>query len=132
MCVCFSETLRIFTPLPYMSKVCTQSCELINSDGVALQVQPGDVCIIPLHSVHHDEEYYPQPEDFVPERFAEASGGTKKYKDLGVYFPFGDGPRICLGRFLIFLFQFFLIIFLSISFIFAFCSSFFWRSNYQV
>ncbi|XP_037820699.1 probable cytochrome P450 28d1 isoform X2 [Lucilia sericata] len=94
---CLAETLRIFTPLPYMAKVCTQPCELLNNDGVSLQLQPGDVCLIPLHSLHHDEEYYPQPEVFVPERFDEENGGTKKYKDMGVYLPFGDGPRICIG-----------------------------------
>lgn len=80
-----------------MAKVCTQPCELLNNDGVALKIHPGDVCLIPLHSMHHDEEYYTQPEVFAPERFDEENGGTKKFKDMGVYLPFGDGPRICIG-----------------------------------
>ncbi|XP_023294723.2 probable cytochrome P450 28d1 isoform X1 [Lucilia cuprina] len=94
---CVAETLRIFTPLPFMAKVCTQPCEFTNNDGVSLQIQPGDICLISLHSMHHDEEFFPQPEEFMPERFAEENGGTKKYKGMGVYLPFGDGPRICLG-----------------------------------
>ncbi|TMW44306.1 hypothetical protein DOY81_010614, partial [Sarcophaga bullata] len=94
---CVAETLRIFTPLPFMAKVCTQPCEFANNDGVMLQLQPGDICLISLHSMHHDEEFYAQPEEFMPERFDEENGGTKKFKDLGVYLPFGDGPRICLG-----------------------------------
>lgn len=81
-----------------MAKICTQSCEFVNHDGVALKVQPGDVCLIPLHSIHHDKEYYPRPEDFIPERFDEDNGGLKKFKDMGVYMPFGDGPRICIGE----------------------------------
>lgn len=80
-----------------MAKVCTQPCEFTNNDGVSLQIEPGDICLISLHSMHHDEEFFPQPEEFMPERFAEENGGTKKYKDMGVYLPFGDGPRICLG-----------------------------------
>ena len=39
-----------------------------------------------------DEKYYPNPELFDPERFAE---GNKIPK--GAYLPFGDGPRICIG-----------------------------------
>ncbi|XP_073848926.1 probable cytochrome P450 28d1 isoform X2 [Musca autumnalis] len=94
---CVAETLRIFTPLPFMTKLCTEAISFQNTDGVNVHVRPGDVCIISLHSMHHDPEYYPQPEEFIPERFSEENGGTKKFKDMGVYMPFGDGPRICLG-----------------------------------
>lgn len=45
-----------------------------------------------------DERFYDEPGKFKPERFSEENGGVKKYKDMGVYFPFGDGPRICLGK----------------------------------
>lgn len=41
-------------------------------------------------------EYFQDPEEFIPERFNEELGGTKVYKDMGVFIPFGDGPRICL------------------------------------
>ncbi|XP_075154637.1 putative cytochrome P450 28d1 [Haematobia irritans] len=94
---CVAETLRIFAPLPFMAKLCTQPCTLENNNGVIHDVAPGDVCLISIHSMHHDEEYYAQPEEFLPERFAEEQGGVRKYKDMGVYLPFGDGPRICLG-----------------------------------
>ncbi|XP_013103866.2 probable cytochrome P450 28d1 [Stomoxys calcitrans] len=94
---CIAETLRIFAPLPFMAKVCTNPCILENNDGVNLEVQPGEVCLISIHSMHHDEQYFPQPEEFIPERFADENGGVKKYRDMGVYMPFGDGPRICLG-----------------------------------
>lgn len=47
--------------------------------------------------MHYDPEYYDEPEKFKPERFDPENGGVKEYKDKGVFFPFGDGPRICLG-----------------------------------
>ncbi|XP_061401241.1 probable cytochrome P450 28d1 [Musca vetustissima] len=94
---CVSETLRIFTPLPFMTKLCTETCSFRNADGVNLILRPGDVCIISLYSIHHDPEYYLQPEEFWPERFSDVYGGTKPFKDTSIYMPFGDGPRICLG-----------------------------------
>lgn len=48
-------------------------------------------------SVHRDSEYYPNPEEFNPDRFSPDMGGLKSYKDKGVFLAFSDGPRICLG-----------------------------------
>ena len=55
------------------------------------------VIYIPLLSIHLDPEYYEDPLQFNPDRFSIENGGAKKYKDQGVFFPFGDGPRICVG-----------------------------------
>lgn len=77
--------------------MCTEPCELTNSDGTCLHMNIGDICLVSMYSLHHDENYYPQPDTFIPERFCVENGGIKKYKDMGVYLPFGDGPRICLG-----------------------------------
>uniref|UniRef100_A0A1B0D379 Uncharacterized protein n=1 Tax=Phlebotomus papatasi TaxID=29031 RepID=A0A1B0D379_PHLPP len=38
------------------------------------------------------------PEEFDPERFSPEKGGTKLYRDKGVFIPFSDGPRACLGQ----------------------------------
>jgi cytochrome P450 len=45
--------------------------------------------------VHHDERYYAEPEKFDPDRWLpEAKAGRPKY----AYFPFGGGPRLCIGE----------------------------------
>lgn len=62
-----------------------------------MTIEKGTVVVIPIYSIHHDPEHYPNPEVFDPERFNEANGGIKNYRDKGVYLPFGDGPRMCLG-----------------------------------
>lgn len=52
---------------------------------------------IPLYQLQRDAEYYPQPNEFKPDRFGPEHGGIKAYKDKGVFLTFGDGPRICIG-----------------------------------
>ena len=51
--------------------------------------------LIPLIYLHRSEIYWDEPLKFKPERFApETRGNIDKY----VYFPFGGGPRICIGN----------------------------------
>jgi cytochrome P450 family 6 len=52
--------------------------------------------VIPVLGLHHDEKYYPDPDRFDPERFNEEE---KVKRPPYVYLPFGDGPRICIGKF---------------------------------
>jgi len=42
---------------------------------------------------HRDPRWYPEPEVFRPERWANNWQPPK-----GAYFPFGGGPRVCIGE----------------------------------
>lgn len=50
---------------------------------------------VPIWSLHHDEEYFPEPERFKPERFLP---GAREKIPGGAYLPFGVGPRMCIGE----------------------------------
>lgn len=45
-----------------------------------------------------DEEKYPDPEAFIPERHLDADGNLLEEDDSGIHF--GFGRRICPGRYL--------------------------------
>lgn len=69
------------------------SCVFIASGG--FHVPKGvNVVIVPF-ALHRDPEYFPEPEEFRPERFLpENSSGRNPY----AYIPFSAGLRNCIGK----------------------------------
>ncbi len=51
--------------------------------------------LVPIMFFHHSEKYWDEPEKFRPERF---SHEKRNQIDRYVYFPFGGGPRLCIGN----------------------------------
>ncbi|XP_053661963.1 cytochrome P450 6d3-like [Anopheles marshallii] len=88
--MCIKETLRIYPALAVLNRECTIDYPVPDSDIV---IRKGTQVIIPLLGISMNEKYFPNPELFTPERFDEA---TKNY-DPDAYYPFGVGPRNCIG-----------------------------------
>lgn len=65
--------------------------------GTNFTIEKGTSIIISLLGIHHDPEYFPNPLDYKPERFSE---DVMDYNPVA-FMPFGDGPRHCIGKFLI-------------------------------
>jgi cytochrome P450 len=72
-----------------VDRVCNTDCEI-----GGYKIAKGTLINIGIWAVHHDEEYWPEPEKFDPDRFAPEN------KDRIVpcsFIPFGQGPRNCIG-----------------------------------
>ncbi|XP_055845952.1 probable cytochrome P450 309a2 [Episyrphus balteatus] len=92
---CINETIRLTSPIPVFSRRCIEQTFLENSENVNIQIDPGMMLHIPTYAIHHDPEIFPNPNDFIPERFND--GFAKELTQKGSFLPFGDGPRICAG-----------------------------------
>ena len=46
-----------------------------------------------VYEIHRHPKLWDKPDDFLPERFSE---GSRKFSSQ--YFPFGAGPRKCIGN----------------------------------
>ncbi|XP_018319270.2 uncharacterized protein LOC108732805 [Agrilus planipennis] len=88
---CFLEVLRKHPPGTALSRMCTKAYKI---PGTGVELKKGDRIFISVYGIHHDPEYYPDPEKFDPERFSE---GEKSKRDPFAFLPFGEGPRICIG-----------------------------------
>ncbi|HEX2572035.1 MAG TPA: cytochrome P450 [Polyangia bacterium] len=83
------ETLRLYPPgwiLPRAAK------EDVTLGGRS--IPKGSTVLVCTYATHHDPRWWDNPEHFDPERFApEAVARRSRY----TYYPFGGGPRQCIG-----------------------------------
>uniref|UniRef100_A0A2S2NDH0 Putative Cytochrome p450 n=1 Tax=Schizaphis graminum TaxID=13262 RepID=A0A2S2NDH0_SCHGA len=93
---CLKETMRKYPPVQTLVRVCTKQFRV---PGTELDLDVGTAVLIPVYAIHHDPKYYPEPDTFDPDRFAKDcnGSGSDHGRPAGVFLPFGDGPRICIG-----------------------------------
>jgi cytochrome P450 len=58
-------------------------------------VPRGSIVVVSQWVTHRDPRWFPDPERFDPERFDLAA---KEARPKFAYFPFGGGPRVCIGE----------------------------------
>jgi cytochrome P450 len=84
-----TETLRLYPPIFALVRRLIEDTEL-----GGYQLKAGAQMFLPQYVVQRDSRWYPEPERFRPERWeAPESDGHPS----GRYFPFGYGPRTCIG-----------------------------------
>ncbi len=83
------ESLRLYSPAWITSREAIRDCEL-----GGFHVPAGTTLGVSQWVTHRDPRYYEEPEAFRPERWlAESIQQLPKY----AWFPFGGGPRLCIG-----------------------------------
>uniref|UniRef100_A0A1Y1M1H3 Cytochrome P450 n=3 Tax=Photinus pyralis TaxID=7054 RepID=A0A1Y1M1H3_PHOPY len=94
-----SEVLRKWPIAVFIDRKCMEQFVIQpeHANEAELILEPGILCWIPIYAIHRDPKYYPEPEKFDPERFSEKN---KHQINRSVYFPFGAGPRTCIGELL--------------------------------
>ncbi|XP_041974729.1 cytochrome P450 6k1-like [Aricia agestis] len=88
---CIYETLRKYPPVSYLDRKCDRTFTL-NDD---LTIEAGTPVFLNLLAIHYNENIYPEPKRWNPERFRNvADGDNLNY----TFLPFGEGPRFCIGK----------------------------------
>jgi cytochrome P450 len=82
------EAMRLYPPVPSIPRETTEPLEL---GGYSL---PEGATVAPMQwTIHRDERFWDDPLAFRPERLAGEDDRPKF-----AYFPFGGGPRRCIGQ----------------------------------
>ena len=92
----FTETLRKYPILPFLERKSCGDYELTAPNGNGTITLPdGTGVYIPVLGLHYDATYFPEPQKFDPDRFTEEN---KLSRSNYTYIPFGEGPRMCIGK----------------------------------
>ncbi|KAJ8271753.1 hypothetical protein COCON_G00106120 [Conger conger] len=84
------EALRLFPSVPFFGRTICEDCHV---NG--FMVPKGANAVVMPYALHRDPRYFPDPEEFRPERFLpENSEGRPAY----AYIPFSAGLRNCIGQ----------------------------------
>ncbi|XP_076441786.1 cytochrome P450 3A24-like [Babylonia areolata] len=86
---CIFETLRMYPPISLMARKAVRDTTV---KGV--KIPAGVAVAANIIGLNHDEEFFPEPDRFLPERYLDDQHPIPQLvKDFG----FGAGPRQCLG-----------------------------------
>jgi cytochrome P450 len=85
-----SEVLRMYPPAYILARTSIEPCQIGGYDFPA-----GSTMLCSPWVVHYDPRYYDDPGRFRPERWLD---GLANRLPAGAYFPFGNGPRRCIGQ----------------------------------
>lgn len=84
------ESMRLYPPAWAVGREAVEDCQI-----GGYHVPRGTQIWLPQWVVHRDPRWYAEPEAFRPERW---DGDFAKTLPRCAYFPFGDGPRVCIGN----------------------------------
>lgn len=85
-----TEAMRVYPPVYLIGREATRDLEL-----GGYRVKKGYTVFMSQWVSHRDPRHFPDPEVFRPERWLD---GLAKRLPKYAYYPFGGGPRVCIGN----------------------------------
>jgi cytochrome P450 len=83
------EGMRLYPPAYYIDRMTIEEDELGGHT-----IPKNTMILLAVYELHRDVDFWKSPEEFQPERF-----DPKHKKDFSnYYYPFGAGPRMCVGN----------------------------------
>ncbi|MFO1022270.1 MAG: cytochrome P450 [Planctomycetales bacterium] len=84
------ETFRLYPPAYIIGREAIEPCEI-----GGYPIEKGMTVLMAQWSMHRDPRFWDDPLEFRPERW---ENDLQKRLPRIVYFPFGGGPRTCIGN----------------------------------
>ncbi|MGB3759251.1 MAG: cytochrome P450, partial [Rivularia sp. (in: cyanobacteria)] len=84
------ESMRLYPPVAIFGRETVEDYQLDD-----YEIPAGCVVMMSQWVMHRNPKYFDNSEEFIPERW---ENDLEKRLPRGVYIPFGDGPRICIGK----------------------------------
>ncbi len=84
------ESMRLYPPIPTIARLAMEDLVI-----GGYPVPKGMIVSMAPHVIHRDPRWYPEPDEFRPERFTRE---FEKSLPKCAYLPFSTGPRICIGN----------------------------------
>ncbi|WKL47332.1 cytochrome P450 [Flavobacterium pectinovorum] len=83
-----NEAMRLYPPAWITDR------ENVEDDNLAgYNIKKGTLIGVSFYELHRNPKYWENPEKFLPERFL----GEQKKQSMQYFYPFGAGPRMCIG-----------------------------------
>jgi cytochrome P450 len=85
-----AESMRLYPPAWIVGR---RAIGPFDANGYTIPAR--SIVLLSQYTMHRDARWFPDPERFDPERFTpERQAARPKF----AYFPFGGGPRVCIGE----------------------------------
>ncbi|WP_264532234.1 cytochrome P450 [Flavobacterium sp. N502540] len=83
-----NETMRLYPPAWITDR------QNVEDDTIgSYHLKKGTLIGVSFYELHRNPKYWENPEEFIPERFL----GEQKKHSMQYFYPFGAGPRMCIG-----------------------------------
>lgn len=83
-----NESMRLYPPAWITDR------QNLEDDSLAhFEIRKNTLIGVSFYELHRNPKYWKNPDEFVPERFL----GDQKKESMQYFYPFGAGPRMCIG-----------------------------------